>query len=321
MKPLFSSFVLFLTLLISSPAAAADSKEAQAHFANAARAYQEGRYEDAVDLFLKAYQIDPQPELLYNVAQAYERLGDVRNALRSYRDYLRQHPSDQDRKFVETRVQNLERRLREQGIQQVSVFSTPPGATVLLDDKSVGQTPWTGEAASGRHALVVKLDGYAPARKEFVLTDHAMDLDVALTSVDRPASPAPPPPAAPQTPSSAPAPQADRGEATIRPWTYAALGVGVAALGTSLTFELLRKSAETDAQNDVTQLAHHDDYETMKGRQTAARVLLGIGAAATIAGGVLLYIDLRRGEPNDAKPRVAIGCGAGACGLLGKASF
>jgi hypothetical protein len=252
------------------------------------------------------------------MAQAYERLGDVRNALRSYRDYLRQHPGEQDRRFVETRVQNLERRLREQGIQQVTVFSTPSDATVVLDDKPVGKTPWTGEAGSGRHVLVVQLDGYVPTRKEFVLTDHAMDLDIALISLDRPATPLVAPQ---QSPPPAPLPQADGGGGTIRPWTFVALGVGVAALGGSLTFEFLRKSAESDAENDVTQLAHHEDYETMKGRQTAARVLLGIGAAATIAGGVLLYIDLSREGPSDTKPRVAIGCRGGACGLVGSASF
>ena len=313
----FRLAMLLVLMTVSSLAHAADSKEAQVLFENGARAYQEGRYEDAVDLFLKAYTIDPQPELLYNVAQAYERLGDVRNALRSYRDYLRQHPNDQDRAFVETRVQNLEKRLREQGIQQVSVFSTPPGATVLLDDATVGKTPWTGEAPSGRHVIVLRHDGYVDARKEFVLTDRAVDLDLALVSADR--STAPP---STTLPPPAPAPKAEADHAAkIRPWTFVALGVGVAGLGASLTFELMRKSAETSAQNDVTQLAYHDDYETMKGRQTAARVLLGVGAAAAVAGGVLLYFDLRAGTPNDEKARVAFSCVTTGCGLSGRVSF
>jgi tetratricopeptide (TPR) repeat protein len=312
---LLPSLLVLLSLTIAAAPAMADGSEAQRHFEGAAKAYQEGRYQDAVDLFLKAYQVDPQPELLYNVAQAYERLGDVRNALRSYRDYLRQRPAEQDRVFVETRVQNLEKRLREQGVQQVSVFSTPPGATVLLDDKPMGKTPWTGEAGSGRHVIVVRAPGYVESRREFVLTDRAVDMDIALTSSERPGASV----AASQPVT--PAPADSGGGARVRPWTFVAFGVGALALGGSLTFEFLRKSAETDAENQVTQLAHRDSYETMQGRQTAARVLLGVGAAAAIAGGVLLYFDLNSGSPSDTKPRVGFGCGGAACGVIGRASF
>src|ERR1041384_5234546 len=115
MKRILCFMTVLALTLVACGADAADTKDAQAFFELASQAYHDGRYEDAVDLFMKAYAIDPQPELLYNVAQAYERLGDVRNALRSYRDYLRQHPGDQDLTSVESRIQNLERRLREQG--------------------------------------------------------------------------------------------------------------------------------------------------------------------------------------------------------------
>ena len=42
-----------------------------------AQAYREARYKDAIDLFLQANRLDPHPELIYNVGQAYEKLGDV----------------------------------------------------------------------------------------------------------------------------------------------------------------------------------------------------------------------------------------------------
>jgi hypothetical protein len=332
------TLALAMAILFVAPFArgAEGDNSAKTLFENGARAYQEGRYEDAVDLFLKAYALDPQPELLYNTAQAYERLGDVRNALRCYRDYLRQGPSAQDRSFVETRVSNLERRLREQGVQQVSVFTTPAGATVVLDGTEVGKTPWTGEAPSGRHTVVLKLAGYVEEKKDLLLTDRSIDLDVTLSvppqgSAATPVVPVVPAtgatPMAPPNPTpttALPEPEPDttsHGLKAIRPWTWAALGVGVAALGGSLTFEFLRKGAQSDAENAPTQISYHDHWETMHDRQTVARVLVGVGAAGVVAGGVLLYFDLSRGHASGASPKVGAGCGPGLCGATFATAF
>lgn len=302
------------TALAGSPAA-----EAEALFAQGAKAYQEGRYEDAVNAFLAAYEKDPQPLLFYNVAQAYERLGDVRNALRAYRDYLRHQPSEQDRAIVETRIRNLEKRLREQGIQQVSIFSTPSGATVVLDGKQVGTTPWTGEARPGRHSIVLRLSGHVEANKLLVLgPDRAVDLDVALVPLasashnERGGAATPP-----STSASTPADPGE--EAGIQPWTWAALGVGAAALGGSLVFELLRRGAENDADASETQVEHVEHYQTMESRQTIARVLLGVGAAATVTGGVLLYFDLRPRSPENTT--VGFGCSTLGCSVSGRGRF
>jgi tetratricopeptide (TPR) repeat protein len=302
------------TALADTPAA-----EAEALFNQGARAYQEGRYEDAVEAFLAAYAKDPHPLLFYNVAQAYERLGDVRNALRAYRDYLRHKPNEQDRNIVETRIRNLEKRLREQGIQQVSIFSTPSGAAILFDGKQVGTTPWTGEARPGRHSVVLRLSGHAEANKLLVLgPDRAVDLDVALVplasaSHSETSGTATPPSTSASTP-------ADSGEeAGIRPWTWAALGVGAAALGGSLVFELLRRGAESDAEASTTQVEHVEHFQTMESRQTVARVLLGVGAAATVTGGVLLYFDLR--QSGTADTAVAVGCSTLGCSVSGAGRF
>jgi hypothetical protein len=258
---------------------------------------------------------------LYNAAQAYERLGDVRNALLSYRDYLRQHPADDDRSFVEVRIKNLERRLRDQGVQQMSILSTPPGASVLVDGAVVGTTPWTGEARSGRHAVVLKLDGYGNVERELLLTDRSVDVDVALTPIGAPTTAAAPV-LAPLSPAPRPIQnEAPTGLRAIRPWTWTALGVGVAGLGGSLVFEAMRRSAESDAEGAPTQIAYHDAYQTMTGRQTAARVLLGVGIAGAATGGVLLYFDLSRKHGEGSSPRVGTSVGPNRCFVFARTSF
>ncbi|APR75040.1 Dihydrolipoamide acetyltransferase [Minicystis rosea] len=333
-------FTLVLPLLLMPASAHADDNVARAKksFAAAAKAYREARYKDAIDLFLEANRIDPHAELIYNVGQAYEKLGDVPSALRSYREYLRLAPTISDRVTIEASIKNLEARLRERGVQQVSIFSSPAGATLLLDQKIVGQTPWTGEIAPGRHLAILKSTGHADATKEFVLLpDRAMDLDIALPfAAPAPAAPkpelppAPPPPptataptasVAPTAPQPPPPPPPDTPKKPrIAPWTIAALGVGVASFGGAIAFELLRKSAENDARNDPTQVGFHDKLDTMTGRQTAARVFVGIGSVATAAGAVFLFLDLRpQSSPTPAK--AGLGCFDGACGAFVSGRF
>ena len=310
---------IIASLTLAPASAMADTPDvarAKQTFTLGAKAYREARYKDAIDLFRKANELDAHPELIFNVGQAYEKLGDVASALRSYREFLRLSPGAADRATIEASIRNLEARLRERGVQQLSVLSTPAGATLMLDDKVVGQTPWTGEIAPGKHIAVLRATGYPDTAKEFVLlADRAMDLDIALsatrsagatTIVSKPDDPPAPEPAAP--PSDAPK------KMRVAPWTIAALAVGVGGLGAALGLEFARRGAESDAMGDPTQVGYRDRYDAMVTRQTAARALVGIGAAATVAGGVLLVLDLRSGSKEPAK--AALGCRGSTCGVF-----
>src|SRR3954469_11854127 len=127
MRKVLSSLLALTIFMAAFPAGADDISDAQAKFKAARATYPKARYKDAIDLFLQANRLDPHPELVFNVGQAYEKAGDVPNALRAYRDYLRLAPEAADRATIETSIKNLEQRLREKGVQQVSVFSTPSG--------------------------------------------------------------------------------------------------------------------------------------------------------------------------------------------------
>lgn len=321
MRKAFLLAVLVPCLLVSGAAHAdaGDVARAKQTFAMGAQAYREARYKDAIELFLQANKLDPHPELIYNVGQAYEKLGDVSNALRSYREFLRLAPGATDRATIEVSIKNLEGRLRERGVQQVSIFSTPAGATVMLDNKSVGATPWTGEIAPGKHVVILRATGFPDTAKEFVLlSDRAMDLDIALaaggssgatTFVPKPGDPTQQPP---------PPPPPEPAKRRVAPWTIAALAVGVVGFGAAIGLEVARAGAESDAEADPTQVGYRAKYDSMVSRQTAARVLVGIGAAATVAGGVLLVLDLRAPSKDTAAdpPKAALGCHVGTCGAF-----
>lgn len=294
---------------LAAPVTAEAQESARKSYQAGAQAYAEGRFKDAIDLFLEAARIAPNPAFSYNIGLAYEQLGDPDNALRWYRDYLRELPKAPDRADIEPRILDAERRLRERGVQQVTILSTPEGATVAVDGKPIGVTPWTGELTPGRHKLTLMLRNYADSEQTFELpSDHAVDVSVALTEARREAAPPKKPPA-----DVAVAPEV-RGP-SVRPLTWVALGVGAAGLGAALGFELARAGAVESARQAPTNLAGKEEYDRAKSLETPGRIAVGIGAAFAVAGGVLLYLDLTSDQSGSTRTTGAVACSPASCAL------
>jgi hypothetical protein len=55
----------------------------------------------------------------------------------------------------------------------------------------------------------------------------------------------------------------------------------------------------------------------MESRQTTARVLLGLGGALMVRGGVLMVLN----TPKQPASSLALGCGPGSCGLVWRRGF
>jgi tetratricopeptide (TPR) repeat protein len=288
-----------------APASGAAIEQARERFKRGAEAYQAGRYQEAIDLFLQADRLASSPAFAFNVGVAYEDMGDAAHALRWLRVYLRRAPDASDRAEVAQHIARLEAAVQAKGLQQVTVESTPEAAELLVDGRSVGVTPWTGELAPGTHTVAARLRGFQNAESSFTLPpDHATD--VALTLV---ALPQAPPPAVAAVPTAAPP-----GRSGVRARTWITLAVGAGSLGGALGFELARAAAEDDARTQRTQVDAADAAATMEERRTVARVLLGVGGAATVLGGVFLALDLSSGSPAPARAaRAHLGCHGAGC--------
>ena len=291
----------------TDPSASNDEQrsEAKARYEAGVAAYTAGHYKDAVDLFLAADRLAPSAPLSFNIARAYEKLGDDSGSLRFYRDYLRRTPNAQNANDVAALVKRFEERLRAKGVQQMTVLSTPTGATVALDGAPVGVTPATLDVPPGQHHLALMLRGYADTERDVeLLADHALDIVLEL---------APAPAAAQTTPASAPAAATPAPSAPARAeshglgvWPYLTLGAGAAALAGALTFELMRKSSESSAKDASTQVEYKDHYDTMVSQRTTERVLVGVGGALVVTGGVLLAIDLGNASPAKKAARLGL---------------
>jgi hypothetical protein len=197
-------------------------------------------------------------------------------------------------------------------------MSTPTGATVAVDGRPVGVTPWTGDLLPGRHRVELSLRGYDDKAQEVDLAAHrAQDVSIGLQAQATPNAPAAVAvaPVAQPTPSE-PKDQSSETGGGMGIWPWVTLGAGGAALGGALVFELMRRSSESDAEADKTQIGYQEKLEEMESRQTTARILAGVGGALVIAGGVLVVLDMT----SDKKQTASIGIAPTPGGAFATAS-
>src|SRR5882757_941416 len=122
-------FTVFLPLLIvlCGPIAHAQSgsKAARPFYDKGVMEYTLGHFPEAIAQFEKAYEIDPAPILLFNIAQAHRHSGDIDRAIFFYRRYLEQAPSTAaNRPDVEKRIKDLEElRQKSPDLKATSIIS------------------------------------------------------------------------------------------------------------------------------------------------------------------------------------------------------
>lgn len=90
-----------------------DDKRARELFIKADKMYGEGDYEGSLEAFSEAYELSGRAALLYNMANAHERLGEYDKALARLRTYLPHAPKHQQA-MLEKRMQSLQLRADEQ---------------------------------------------------------------------------------------------------------------------------------------------------------------------------------------------------------------
>jgi hypothetical protein len=119
-------------------------QKARERFLKGRAAFSEGEYRTAWDEFHAAYLLSKRPELLYNIGQTADRLRMDREALKSFRLYLKKLPDAQNRKEVEARIKVIEDRL-EREEQLALVGSEPVDDGSLEDDDNAPAAPPSGD--------------------------------------------------------------------------------------------------------------------------------------------------------------------------------
>lgn len=112
------SLLLWTILLsLSAPARAKEkddpdraTAEARIHLRAGILHFQNGKYSAAEEEMREAYRLRPVPDLQFNLAQCYERLDRIDDAISAYEAYLRGRPQAEDRDTVTRRLMVLRER-------------------------------------------------------------------------------------------------------------------------------------------------------------------------------------------------------------------
>jgi len=131
----------------ASSAQAPGGDTAQAHFDRGAKLYNLGHFQEAIPQFEKAYELDPSPIFLFNIAQSHRQLGNTERALFFYRRYLEQAPNAANRADVERRMKELRAALQPDGEPRPKApagGSAPAGGPGLVDTPALGASDETG---------------------------------------------------------------------------------------------------------------------------------------------------------------------------------
>jgi hypothetical protein len=146
-----------------APGAMSDKdQQARSLFEKGRQAYGDGQYRDAWAYFHQAYQLSGRPELLYNIGQTADRLGQDADALRAFRMYIERLPAAPNRHDVENRIRALEERVGT---------SAQPAPQALSE--SEGASPFPA-AARGEPAPVPPAKSHSgPARQGMYLRGAA----------------------------------------------------------------------------------------------------------------------------------------------------
>jgi hypothetical protein len=137
--------------------------EARALFDEGQAAYHEGRYEAALEAWTRAYELSGRGEILYNVAQAYGRLGRFLEEKHALERFLAEPTGPESyRTGAAARIEALDARVARTAIV---IDAELDGAEVFVDGEPVGRLPLDGplHVEPGRHDVTAQHEGYVDA--------------------------------------------------------------------------------------------------------------------------------------------------------------
>jgi tetratricopeptide (TPR) repeat protein len=113
---------------LAEEAAAPDPREqAREHARQGRLQYQLGRFDQALEEYAAAYELDPVPALLFNIGQCHRQLGDHERAIFFYEGFLRDSPDAPNRATVESLLAESRAELARQRAA-AEATATPPDA-------------------------------------------------------------------------------------------------------------------------------------------------------------------------------------------------
>ena len=349
--------VLLLLVLTCGGRAFAQSDEqraaARSLATEGATAFNEGRYQEAVELFSKAEALVHAPPHLLFLARSHAKLGQFVKAREAYLKIVKetlpanaspafrnaQSSASDEVQLVEPRIASLTVKVEGgQAAKDLAVLVDGAPINALLIGVAQPIDPGQHKIEAGATGLRAPEQAVTLAegeRKTIVLKLESAPGAAPLVAVAQaPAATTEPQPTATAAPASSPAPQKDEGPAQkddksgLRIGSYAAFGVGVLGLaaGTFFTLQSVSKRNEADEKWDECGTDCRSDdplAEEVDGldrdadsAQTLGIVGFAVGAVG-VGVGTTLFI-MSSGGSKESATRIQPYVGLGMAGVKGR---
>lgn len=250
------------------------------------KAFDGGDYDKAAQLFQSAYELDPNPLLMYNIARVYESAYKVEEAITAWKAYVDlTDPRATSKVHALKRVVELQAQLGAKPAPPPSAPASQPAPTCVIILKDVPSD------------AVAKLNGKEVDTTKPLQTDclqQAIQIWRGKTQIGGGRQPVRADKETvwvyePNTPPITDAnqmahPAEDRPLLTRKQWGWSAVAGGGAALAAGGILGFL---AHSEAPKATTSSAQDD----VKGKMIGANILFGVGVAAGAAGAYLLLWD------------------------------
>lgn len=184
MKAALLSIAVITGIAVPRAVHADDSKatkrEADRHFKNGVKLFDESKYSEALAEFEQAYALASHPLVLYNLATTHRALSQYAQAVDFYNRFLEEGKGVVKSAQLAKGQRELDDVLRL--IARVDVTTDPEGAAVSVDGRVIGPSP-LGQPlilGPGDHVVSATLDGHKPAERSFRVA-AGDTLAVALT--------------------------------------------------------------------------------------------------------------------------------------------
>src|SRR5690349_17724289 len=84
------------------------TRAARRHFERGEKLFALGKFDEALEEYQTAFDAKPLPAFLYNIGQCYRNLGDLDQAIFSFKKYLKLEPEAENKDAVNRLVEDLE---------------------------------------------------------------------------------------------------------------------------------------------------------------------------------------------------------------------
>ena len=270
------------------------TEQARKHYQEAQKQFDLGMWDAAIREFTEAYELRPDPNFLYNMAQAYRRGEHARRAIDLYKNYLIKVPKSPQRAEVEERIRTLQKQLEDE--EREGKRATPPTPT-SAPTPSLTPEPAkaSGELAGSAPVATAPDNTSVPSTAYSQSAQSVPDGPTTPTAIAEPDTPpvSAPTSAAPEETAVKTSPARDSGSRALRIGGIVAGAAGLAGIGGGILFSVRTKSLS----DSTSQAKQFNSADARAGKQAATLqwVCYGTGGAAVVAGALLYWRGRTRG--------------------------